>query len=52
MTRSVERDGLTIWLTGLPSAGKSTIARRLAILLQSMGRRVILLDGDQVRERP
>src|SRR6266702_8003611 len=51
MTRSVERDGLTIWLTGLPSAGKSTIARRLAILLQSMDRRVIVLDGDEVRER-
>ncbi len=51
MKRSVERDGLTIWLTGLPSAGKSTIARRLAILLQSMDRRVIVLDGDEVRER-
>src|SRR3989442_12484284 len=51
MKMFVERDGLTIWLTGLPSAGKSTIARRLAILLQGMGRRVIVLDGDEVRER-
>src|SRR6267378_5418335 len=51
MTMSAERGGLTIWLTGLPSAGKSTIARRLAILLQAMGQRVIVLDGDEVRER-
>jgi len=51
MKRSVERDGLTIWLTGLPSAGKSTIARRLALVLQGMGQRVIVLDGDEVRER-
>ena len=51
MKKSVERDGVTIWLTGLPSAGKSTIARRLAIVLQGMGRRVIVLDGDEVRER-
>src|SRR6266566_1196668 len=51
MKKSVEREGMTIWLTGLPSAGKSTIARRLAIVLQGMGRRVIVLDGDEVRER-
>ncbi len=51
MKRSVEREGLTIWLTGLPSAGKSTIARRLALVLQGMGQRVIVLDGDEVRER-
>ena len=43
--------GLTIWLTGLPSAGKSTIARTLAALLQGEGQRVIVLDGDEVRER-
>src|SRR5438034_4284487 len=51
MRKFVEREGMTIWLTGLPSAGKSTIARRLAILLEGMGQRVIVLDGDEVRER-
>jgi len=43
--------GLTIWLTGLPSSGKSTIARTLAAHLLGEGRRVIVLDGDEVRER-
>ena len=28
--------GLTVWLTGLPSAGKSTIARTLATLCPEM----------------
>jgi sulfate adenylyltransferase len=41
--------GFCIWLTGLPSSGKSTIADVLAPLLLSAGRRVTVLDGDVVR---
>ena len=41
--------GFCIWLTGLPSAGKSTIAEILTVLLLERGRRVTLLDGDVVR---
>jgi adenylylsulfate kinase len=40
----------TIWLTGLPSAGKTTIARALAVRLANAGRCVEVLDGDVVRE--
>jgi len=43
------RPGATVWLTGLPSAGKSTIARALASALRADGRRVELLDGDELR---
>ena len=42
--------GATVWLTGLPSAGKTTIARELAERLREEGRRVELLDGDEIRE--
>jgi adenylylsulfate kinase len=42
--------GVTIWLTGLPSAGKTTIARAVAAELTRRGRRVELLDGDVVRQ--
>ncbi|MFE0179696.1 adenylyl-sulfate kinase [Streptomyces olivaceus] len=42
--------GATVWLTGLPSAGKTTIAHELAGRLREEGRRVELLDGDQIRE--
>ncbi|MEE1926831.1 adenylyl-sulfate kinase [Streptomyces sp. TRM 70351] len=42
--------GATVWLTGLPSAGKTTIARALAGLLARSGRRVEVLDGDEIRE--
>jgi adenylylsulfate kinase len=42
--------GCVIWLTGLPSAGKSTIAEALAPALRARGERVELLDGDVVRE--
>lgn len=42
--------GATVWLTGLPSAGKTTIARAAADRLRAEGRRVEVLDGDEVRE--
>lgn len=42
--------GFTVWLTGLPCSGKSTIATRLVERLRTGGRKVELLDGDIVRE--
>lgn len=42
--------GATVWLTGLPSAGKTTIAYELAGRLRAEGHRVEVLDGDEVRE--
>lgn len=41
--------GFCIWLTGLPSAGKTTIARELTPRLVERGWSVELLDGDEVR---
>jgi adenylylsulfate kinase len=41
--------GGTLWFTGLPSAGKSTIAHALADRLAADGVRVEVLDGDAVR---
>lgn len=41
--------GLIVFLTGLPGAGKSSLARALRERLQAHGRSVTLLDGDDVR---
>ncbi|WP_331742930.1 adenylyl-sulfate kinase [Kitasatospora sp. NBC_01300] len=41
--------GATVWLTGLPSAGKSTIAQALATQLRAEARRTEVLDGDEMR---
>ncbi len=41
--------GATVWFTGLPSAGKSTVANALADRLRAEGHRVEVLDGDAVR---
>lgn len=38
-----------IWFTGLSGAGKSTIARTLAVALKSAGHAVEHVDGDQIR---
>ena len=43
------KQGFCIWFTGLPCAGKSTIAEVLSELLAERGRQVTLLDGDVVR---
>jgi len=43
------KQGFCIWFTGLSSAGKSTTAEILTVLLQELGRQVTLLDGDVVR---
>jgi adenylylsulfate kinase len=46
---AVQACGATVWLTGLPSAGKTTIATALAERLRAEGHRVEVLDGDEVR---
>ena len=42
--------GVVIWLTGLPSSGKTTIAKVLVENLRRKGYVVELLDGDWVRQ--
>lgn len=42
--------GVTIWLTGLSGAGKSTVSTALAAELELRGKQVEVLDGDIVRE--
>ncbi len=38
-----------LWLFGLPSAGKTTLARAVADALRAQGRTVCILDGDEMR---
>jgi adenylyl-sulfate kinase len=42
--------GLTIWLTGLSGAGKSTIANEVGAVLRRRDFPVEILDGDAVRQ--
>ena len=42
--------GFTLWFTGLPSSGKSTLARKVEEILLERGMNVEVLDGDEVRE--
>ncbi|MFH1102076.1 MAG: adenylyl-sulfate kinase [Methanobacteriota archaeon] len=42
--------GVTVWFTGLPCCGKTTIADRVAMILKQQGYRVERLDGDIVRK--
>jgi len=48
---SRSKQGFTVFFTGLPSSGKSTLANVLLVkLLEAGGRPVTLLDGDIVRK--
>jgi adenylylsulfate kinase len=42
--------GAVVWITGLPSAGKSTLARRVKSRLDAARRAAAVLDGDDVRD--
>jgi bifunctional enzyme CysN/CysC len=47
--RSLGTRGATVWLTGLPSSGKSSVAAALERLLVESGRAAYFLDGDNLR---
>jgi adenylylsulfate kinase len=46
----MRHSGVTVWLTGLSGAGKTTICDALAMELRSRGCKLEVLDGDIVRE--
>jgi adenylylsulfate kinase len=45
----LKHNGCTIWLTGLPSSGKSTLAFSVEHFLVQKGHLAYVLDGDNVR---
>jgi adenylylsulfate kinase len=46
----MDQPGCCVWFTGLSGAGKSTIAEIVIDELRARGRKVELLDGDEIRE--
>lgn len=48
--RALGQQGATVWLTGLPGAGKTTIATALEARLIDAGRGAYRLDGDNLRQ--
>ncbi len=47
--RLLGQRGVLVWLTGLPSSGKSTIAFTVEHALMARGRLAYVLDGDNIR---
>ncbi|MCX6661826.1 MAG: adenylyl-sulfate kinase [Euryarchaeota archaeon] len=45
-----KHQGFTIWFTGLPCCGKTTIANQVAVILKKRGFLVEQLDGDLIRQ--
>ncbi len=50
MEETSARAGCTIWLTGLPGSGKTTLAEHLAGALRSARAEATVLDGDALRQ--
>ncbi len=42
--------GFVLWFTGPPGAGKTTLAEKIKSILSNDGRRVEILDGDEIRK--
>src|SRR5688500_721410 len=47
--RALGGAGATVWFTGLPSSGKSTVAAAVEAKLLAEGRPAYVLDGDNLR---
>lgn len=45
----MDRDGFTVWFTGLPRSGKTTIARKLVDRMRSRGLNVEFLNSARIR---
>lgn len=43
-------EGFTLWFTGLPCSGKTTVSGRVAQRLRAGGLKVEILDGDVIRK--
>jgi adenylylsulfate kinase len=50
MTSRSTTPGTVVWITGLPGAGKTTIAEEVHRLLKARSSAVVRLDGDVFRE--
>jgi len=48
-TRPNSTVGFVAWIEGLPNSGKTTVSRKTAERLRAAGRKVEILDGDEVR---
>lgn len=49
--KDMNSKGFTVWFTGLPCSGKSTLAKMLHAHLGQNGCAAEILDGDEVRQR-
>lgn len=47
----MRKKGFTIWFTGLPGSGRSTLAKLLSEELTRRGVLSEILDGDEIRKR-
>ena len=47
----MKSEGFTVWFTGLPCSGKSTLSRLLQKLLSENDLPVEILDGDEARQK-
>ena len=45
-----EREGFTVWITGLTNSGKTTIARLLRTELNAIGAHAEVIDGAEIRK--
>lgn len=46
---TTEQTGWTVWLTGLPASGKTSLAYTLRVALRRRGVNAVILDSDEVR---
>ena len=46
----MKNKALVLWFTGLSGSGKTTIAKSIGDIFEKNGKRVLILDGDKIRD--
>ena len=47
----MKNKAFVLWFTGLSGSGKTSIAKSIKLIVEDQGKKVLILDGDKIRDK-